>query len=154
MAIEPDVPADAPTAGPTLPALAFAQAAQLGDRPLAVARREGVWQALSWAEVADRARRLAVGLRALGVTDGDRVVLVAENRPEWLIADLAIMAAGGDHGARLHHQLGSPTTPMCCATARACGAIVSTPALLAKVVPAAAEAPDCRFLIPGRPAAG
>ena len=61
MAIEPDVPADAPTAGPTLPALAFAQAAQLGDRPLAVARREGVWQALSWAEVADRARRLAVG---------------------------------------------------------------------------------------------
>jgi len=150
MAIEPDVPADAPTAGPTLPALAFAQAAQLGDRPLAVARREGVWQALSWAEVADRAWRLAVGLRALGVTDGDRVVLVAENRPEWLIADLAIMAAGAitvpayttnsvaDHAHVLRDS-------------RACGAIVSTPALLAKVVPAAAEAPDCRFLIPVDP---
>src|SRR5690606_31655889 len=32
--------------------------------------------------------------RSLGLSDGDRVVLVAENRPEWALADLAIMAAG------------------------------------------------------------
>ena len=34
-------------------------------------------------------------LRARGIAPGDRVLLVSENRPEWLIADLAIMAAGG-----------------------------------------------------------
>ncbi len=37
---------------------------------------------------------LAEGLRALGLKDGDRVMLVSENRPEWCIADFAIMAAG------------------------------------------------------------
>src|SRR3546814_8471823 len=35
------------------------------------------------------------GLRSLGPQPGERVVLVAENRPEWLVADLAIIAAGG-----------------------------------------------------------
>ena len=38
---------------------------------------------------------MARALRARGVAPGDRVLLVAENRPEWAIADLAIMAAGG-----------------------------------------------------------
>ncbi len=37
---------------------------------------------------------LAENLRGLGLKEGDRVVLVSENRPEWCIADLAIMAAG------------------------------------------------------------
>src|SRR5690606_14250663 len=37
----------------------------------------------------------AESLRALGLEQGDRVMLVSENRPEWAIADLAIMAAGG-----------------------------------------------------------
>ena len=44
---------------------------------------------------AEEARILARALRAQGLAPGDRVLLVAENRPEWLIADLAIMAAGG-----------------------------------------------------------
>ncbi len=38
--------------------------------------------------------RLARGLAALGIEPGDRVALVSENRPEWVIADLAIMSAG------------------------------------------------------------
>lgn len=37
---------------------------------------------------------LAAGLKAIGMKRGDRVMLVAENRPEWCISDLAIMAAG------------------------------------------------------------
>jgi long-chain acyl-CoA synthetase len=44
--------------------------------------------------VADQVCLLAESLRALGLADGDRVALVSENRPEWCIADLAIMAAG------------------------------------------------------------
>jgi long-chain acyl-CoA synthetase len=37
---------------------------------------------------------LAQGLVQLGFQRGDRIMLVSENRPEWAIADLAIMAAG------------------------------------------------------------
>ncbi|WP_435419088.1 long-chain fatty acid--CoA ligase [Parerythrobacter aurantius] len=65
-----------------------------GDRPFLGARVGGEWTTRSWREVADQVCLLAESLRALGLEDGDRVMLVSENRPEWCIADLAIMAAG------------------------------------------------------------
>jgi len=65
-----------------------------GDKPFLWAKRDNSWQPLSWNEVAAQVCLLAEHLRALGLSDGDRVVLVSENRPEWCIADLAIMAAG------------------------------------------------------------
>ena len=65
-----------------------------GEAPFLGAKRDGEWQTLSWREVADQVCLLAEALRARGLTDGDRVCLVSENRPEWCIADLAIMAAG------------------------------------------------------------
>src|SRR5262249_10113227 len=71
----------------------FAVAERLSQRPFLWARREGAWHAQSWAEAASEVRALAQGLGDLGVRDGDRVALVAENRPEWATADVAIMAA-------------------------------------------------------------
>jgi len=65
-----------------------------GDRPFLWAKRDGNWQPLTWAEVATQVCSLAQSLVALGLNKGDRVLLVSENRPEWLIADFAIMAAG------------------------------------------------------------
>lgn len=65
-----------------------------GDAPFLWAKRGGDWQSLSWAEVTRQVCCLAESLRALGLQDGDRVMLVSENRPEWCIADFAIMAAG------------------------------------------------------------
>ena len=65
-----------------------------GDAPFLWAKRDGDWQSLSWAEVTRQVCCLAEALRAMGLTDGDRVMLVSENRPEWCIADFAIMAAG------------------------------------------------------------
>jgi long-chain acyl-CoA synthetase len=64
------------------------------DRPFLGARQAGEWRTQSWGEVADKVCVIAENLRALGLEDGDRVMLVSENRPEWCIADLAIMAAG------------------------------------------------------------
>ena len=81
-------------AAPNLVALFLSRADELADRPFLHARRDGAWQALTWREVADRVCNLAESLRALGLNAGDRVMLVSENRPEWCIADLAIMAAG------------------------------------------------------------
>jgi long-chain acyl-CoA synthetase len=57
--------------------------------------RAGRIEALSSKEVFERVRDLSLGFSALGVGPGDRVAIMAESRPEWLLADLAILAAGG-----------------------------------------------------------
>ena len=79
---------------PSLTAMFFDKAAQHGDRPFLWAKQAGSYQSISWAETARRIKDLSRGLRTLGLAPGERVVLVSENRPEWLIADIAIMAAG------------------------------------------------------------
>lgn len=78
-----------------LVALFLTRADARGERPFLGAKQGGSWQTISWAETARRVCLVAENLRRLGLTDGDRVMLVSENRPEWCIADLAIMAAGG-----------------------------------------------------------
>ncbi|QIG55407.1 long-chain fatty acid--CoA ligase [Altererythrobacter sp. BO-6] len=65
-----------------------------GDAPFLGRKEGGKWVTQSWGEVAQQVCLLAESLRKLGLKDGDRVCLVSENRPEWCIADLAIMAAG------------------------------------------------------------
>ena len=70
------------------------RAAERGERPFLGAKHGGQWHTISWRETADRVCRLAEALRGLGLNAGDRVMLVSENRPEWCIADHAIMAAG------------------------------------------------------------
>ncbi|MEO9461855.1 MAG: long-chain fatty acid--CoA ligase [Marinomonas sp.] len=65
-----------------------------GDAPFLGRKQDGEWQTQSWREVADLVCLLAENLRGLGLKDGDRVALVSENRPEWCIIDLAVMAAG------------------------------------------------------------
>jgi len=74
--------------------LFLARADVRGDAPFLWAKRDSKWQSLSWAEVARQVCCLAEALRAMGLKDGDRVMLVSENRPQWCIADFAIMAAG------------------------------------------------------------
>jgi long-chain acyl-CoA synthetase len=49
---------------------------------------------LSNKEFFERLRDVSLGLSALGMRGGDRVALISESRPEWLIADLAIVTAG------------------------------------------------------------
>ena len=70
------------------------RADEKGDAPFLGRKADGQWVTQSWRETAQQVCLLAEGLRKLGLCDGDRVALVSENRPEWCIADLAIMAAG------------------------------------------------------------
>ena len=79
---------------PNLVTMFFTRAREKGDAPFLWTKRDGAWNAISWAEAARQVASLAAGLRAIGLTPGDRVMLVAENRPEWCLSDLAIMAAG------------------------------------------------------------
>jgi len=56
--------------------------------------KEKVWKTWTYGDLDKAVRRLSLGLRALGIERGDRVAMISENRPEWVIADLAILAAG------------------------------------------------------------
>jgi long-chain acyl-CoA synthetase len=65
-------------------------------KPLAIGRCRGdEIVGLSSKEMFERVRDVSLGLRTLGVSTGDRVALIAESRPEWLLCDFAILAAGG-----------------------------------------------------------
>ena len=52
------------------------------------------WINISAIEFVDRVHHVALGLAELGIKPGDRVALLSENRPEWSIADLAILSLG------------------------------------------------------------
>src|SRR5918911_4512789 len=73
----------------------FFDAVERFDKPDALqAKAGGAYQPISHRTLAERVRRVALGLRALGVARGERVSILSENRPEWAIADYACLTAG------------------------------------------------------------
>ncbi len=79
---------------PNLVSMFYARALHYGDAPFLWAKSGGTWNSISWAEAARQVAGFARALLELGLEPGERVMLVSENRPEWCIADLGIMAAG------------------------------------------------------------
>ncbi len=78
----------------SLVGLFLQRADEQGDKPFLTAKIGGTWTPISYAEAARQVCLLSERLIAMGLKPGERVMLVSENRPEWVIADLAIMAAG------------------------------------------------------------
>jgi long-chain acyl-CoA synthetase len=117
-----------------------------GDKPFLWGKRDGEWRPISWSEAARKVAALAASLKRIGLEPGDRVALVSENRPEWLIADLAIMAAGcitvptytTNTTRDYAHVLGN-------SGARA--VIVSNQKLAKNLVPAVLTSDDCHHII-------
>jgi long-chain acyl-CoA synthetase len=72
----------------------FALARSWPDKPMLRAFRDGTWQSTTWGEFGRMAASCARHLRTAGVASGDRVVIVSENRPEYPIAETALMAIG------------------------------------------------------------
>ncbi|WP_370284493.1 AMP-dependent synthetase/ligase [Pseudooceanicola nanhaiensis] len=65
-----------------------------GDRPAHREKELGVWQEYSWADYYDGAKRIGLALMALGVRRGEPVLILAEDRREWLYCDLGAAAIG------------------------------------------------------------
>ncbi len=131
---------------PNLAAMFFDQVDRLGERPFLWKKRDGVYKPLSWGDTAARVTPLARALIGLGIGPGDRVVLACENRPAWLISDVAIMS------------IGAITVPAYITSTQndylhilrdsgAKGAVVSDRTLSKKLLPAAHMAPDAKFVI-------
>jgi len=74
--------------------LFFAQAARLGEKPFLYAKGAGGWKPRSFARCAAEVAAVADALVARGLAPGARAAILAENRPEWFLADLACLAAG------------------------------------------------------------
>src|SRR4030065_308563 len=55
----------------------------------------GIWRDITWAEYLENVKYVALGMKALGVKEGDHVSLIGENRPEWLYSALGAVCAGG-----------------------------------------------------------
>ena len=66
----------------------------LNTDPYLWKKSNGKFISLSWKDVKENVEALVKGLLSLGILKGDRVIILSENRPEWQIADLAIMAIG------------------------------------------------------------
>jgi len=62
---------------------------------LMMAKKNGQYQPLSTAEFARRVRNISSGLKALGLNKGDKVVILSENRPEWVMVDVATVCSRG-----------------------------------------------------------
>ncbi len=72
----------------------FVAAAACGKPDLLISKVAGVWKPISAADFGFTVRALSLGLNGLGVQPGDRVAILSENRPEWAMADYAILCAG------------------------------------------------------------
>ncbi len=131
---------------PNLPTMFFETMKDMGDRPLFWAKRDGTWQPVSGAEAARRTAAVARYLAGIGVGPGDRVMLISENRPEWGIADMAIMSVGAIAvPAYVTNSVNDHLHVMADSGAKA--AIVSTAALAERVLPAARQAPGLVSLL-------
>ncbi len=92
MANDPKAYSKTYSPGPNLPAMMLGLARAWPDRPMLRHFRDGAWHRVTWAAFAAAAASVARRLRAAGVQPGDRVVIVSENRPEYPIAETALMA--------------------------------------------------------------
>jgi long-chain acyl-CoA synthetase len=79
----------------TFPKLLDAMADRHGEARIALQeKRYGIWQPVSWAAYRNRVHDFAHGLAELGVRQGDVVAVLGDNRPEWLISELAVQSLG------------------------------------------------------------
>ncbi len=79
----------------TFPKLLAELDRRYGDGRIAVQeKRYGIWQPLTWRQLHARVRDFAHGLASLGVQAGEVVAVLGDNRPEWLIAELAVQSLG------------------------------------------------------------
>ena len=129
-----------------LASMFFDQAGLLDDKPFLWGKKEEIYRCKTYGDVADEVCKIANGLISIGINKGDRVMIVSENRPEWVIADLAITAIGAvvvpayttnttdDHFYVAEHS-------------QAKAAFISTQGLMKKFSGAATKSETCKTVI-------
>ncbi len=136
---------------PNLAAMMFDRARAWPDKPMLRVWRNNGWFGVTWGEFARLAASCARALRAAGISAGDRVLICAENRPEYPIAEVALMAIRAiPVPAYVTNTIDDHAHLLTDSGARA--AIVSNPGLAANVRAGAAKAGGLDCLVVMDPA--
>jgi long-chain acyl-CoA synthetase len=78
----------------TLPRILAHNAAQHGGEIALREKQFGIWRAFTWAQYHARTRLFALGLQRLGVQGGEVIAMIGDNRPDWVMAEIAAHALG------------------------------------------------------------
>ena len=135
-----------PDLGANLVAMFERSAAAGGDRPFLWAKSGGTYRAWSWRRAHEEAHLLARCLAAEGIQPGERVLILAENRPEWCVADLAILIAGGVSVPAYTTSTIDDLTFLL-GHADVAAVVCSGAALARRLLPAVAQSPGVRFVL-------
>jgi long-chain acyl-CoA synthetase len=127
----------------SIPALFVTQAETLTSQPLYWVKQRGVYQPIRWHEVREQVEALAAALIARGIQPGDRVAILAENRYEWVLTDLAILCCGAI-SVTLHAPLAPAQVQEQLRDSEAVALFVSTAEQAQKVDSARAQLPHLR----------
>ena len=93
----------------TLPALLLDRAGTQGTATILRKKDRGIWQAITWSQLAERVRAIGLGLVGAGVGPGVVAGILAETGPDWIAADIAIQGAGGISLGLAPTDPGAPT---------------------------------------------
>jgi len=77
-----------------VPQLWRRRCAQWGDRPALRHKERGIWQGLRWSDYFSEARAIGLAMADAGLEAGEVVSVLSDNRPKWLIVDMAAQAMG------------------------------------------------------------
>src|SRR5947209_20144369 len=122
------------------------QCQRLGRRPGLRSKKHGLYHDFSWEQYRADALAGAAALAEVGVRPGDRVGLLAENRLEWLVADMAILTAAAVTVSP-HAPLTARQVHFQLADSGVSWLIVSDRAQLAKVLPLRGQLPALRGIV-------
>jgi long-chain acyl-CoA synthetase len=101
---------------------------------------------ISGRDLVERVRDIGLGLTAIGMGKGDRVAIVSESRPEWVLTDFAILASGAVT-VPIYPTLRAPQIAFMLKDSGATLVAVSTAEQLAKVKSVAADVPGLRGIV-------
>ncbi|WP_202079558.1 AMP-binding protein [Caldalkalibacillus salinus] len=79
----------------TLPKLLFNRAQSMGKQIALREKEFGIWQEYTWQDYYEKVKAFTMGLSTLGFKREDRLAIIGDNRPEWLIAALSAQSVGG-----------------------------------------------------------
>ena len=116
------------------------------ERPVLKYKANDQWLGIKYDEVYRDTENLALGLAALGVKRNDKVAIIAENRPEWVYSDMAVLGLGGVD-VPLYPISTSETIEFCLNNSESVGIVVSNKFQLNKVLKVRNECKTLRFIV-------
>jgi long-chain acyl-CoA synthetase len=80
----------------TFPKLLIEKANRYGSKKIALREKDlGIWQSFTWQDYLEKVKYFSLGMISLGFEPGDKISVIGDNKPEWIIAELAAQSAGG-----------------------------------------------------------